>query len=371
MGEATRIIRATVTPAVGGEPLHAQPVFAAPFHVVGDPAGVPYSYGGSRNPTWTALERAIGGLEVAADVAPVRVFASGQAATAAVLGAVLRAGDTVVLPAGVYFGTSQLVEEQFVPFGVTVRTVAVSELGSREVLAGARLVWLETPSNPEFKITDIAAVAEAAHAAGALVAVDNTTVTPLSQRPLELGADLSVCSDSKSMSGQSDVVMGHVATRDADLLAKLDRHRGLTGGTPGPMEAWLMLRSLGTLPLRMERSSANALALAEMLDARGLAVLYPGLKTHPGHAVAARQMRFFGPLLGFPLKSQEMAERFLAGCRLVTQASSFGGIATTAERRARWGHDKVAPGFIRMSAGCEDAEDLLADVAQALDACGE
>jgi cystathionine gamma-lyase len=171
------------------------------------------------------------------------------------------------------------------------------------------------------------------------------------------------------MCGHSDLLLGHVATRDAGLLEKIDRQRLLTGGVVGPMEAWLALRSLATLPLRLERSSANALAIAEFLLGRAevTEVLYPGLKEHPGHAVAAAQMTHFGAVLAFTLGSKEAADEFLDRAELVTQATSFGGISTTAERRGRWGHDDVAPGFIRMSAGCEDISDLLGDMGQALD----
>jgi cystathionine gamma-lyase len=215
-------------------------------------------------------------------------------------------------------------------------------------------------------------VVAAARQAGALVAVDNTTATPLGQRPLELGADLSVCSDSKAMCGHSDVLLGHVAVRDSELLQKIDRYRELTGGIAGPMEAWLALRSLATLPLRLERMSASALKVAEFLRSRDEVehVLYPGLPTHLGHAVAAGQMRSFGPVLSFTLAGKQAAERFLSSAELITEATSFGGVTTTAERRARWGHDGVAPGFIRMSVGLEDAGDLIADMEQALDGLG-
>ena len=368
MGEATRVIRATLTPARAGEPLHAGPVFAAPFHAAGDPAPGAYTYGRSRNPTWTELERVIGTLEVAGgEAAGVRVFGSGLAAVGAVFGAVLRPGDTVAMQAGAYFMARQLLEEIYGPAGVKVRLVAAA--GIAEELEGARLVWVETPSNPEMSVVDIRKVAEAAHQAGALVAVDNTTATPLGQRPLELGADLAVCSDSKAMCGHSDLLMGHVATLDGALLKKIDRQRTLTGGITGPMEAWLMLRSLATLPLRLEKMSANALAIAEFLAGREevSGVVYPGLKGHPGYGVACAQMKYFGPVLGFTLASKDVAERFLQAAEMVTEATSFGGISTTAERRGRWGHDDVAPGFIRMSAGCEDVDDLIADISAALD----
>ncbi len=356
MRDETKVIRATLTRAVAGEPLHAGPVFASPFHLAGNPDGEGYTYGRAHNPTWAALEDAIAALEGGG----VRVFASGLAAVGAVFGTVLRPGDVVVVPRGAYFGGRALLREFLEPMGVRVRE-------GLEDLGGTRLVWLETPSNPLLEITDLRAMSAAAHAAGALVAVDNTTATPLGQKPLELGADFSVCSDSKSMCGHSDLVLGHVAVRDPELLARVDRYRTLVGAIPGPMEAWLALRSLATLPLRLERSCANALALARMLAGRGLEVFYPGLETHPGHEVARGQMAYFGPVLGVTLRDQAAAARFLVRARLVTEATSFGGIATTAERRARWGHDAVAPGFLRVSAGCEAEEDLLADFAEALD----
>ncbi len=169
--------------------------------------------------------------------------------------------------------------------GWTVRMMAAGKMSDAAELTGVRLVWLETPSNPRLEVVDVAAVAEAGHAAGALVAVDNTTASPFSQKPLALGADLSVCSDSKAMGGHSDLLLGHVAVTDAELLSQIDRQRTLVGGIAGPMEAWLMLRSLLTLPLRLERSSANALALAKFLAERAevAEVVYPGLTAHPGH----------------------------------------------------------------------------------------
>ena len=235
------------------------------------------------------------------------------------------------------------------------------------------MVWVETPANPRLEITDVRAVVAAAKAAGVVVAIDNTMATPLGQRPLELGADLSVCSDSKAMSGHHDLLMGHVATRDAELLAKVDRQRGLTGGIVGPMEAWLALRSLATLPLRLGRMSENAMAVAEFLSGRSEVreVLYAGLPGHPGHTIAREQMRWretgWGAVVSFELASKEAAMSFLAKAELVTEATSFGGVTTTAERRARWGHDGVAPGFIRLSVGCEDVGDLIEDMSRALD----
>jgi cystathionine gamma-lyase len=218
-------------------------------------------------------------------------------------------------------------------------------------------------------VCDIALLSEAAHRAGALVAVDNTTPTALGQSPLALGADLSVASDTKSMTGHSDILLGHVAVRDLELRQKIDQWRTLTGGVLGPMEAWLALRSIGTLPLRLERSCQNAQAIAEFLATcpEVQQVLYPGLPAHPGHAIAKKQMRYYGPVLSFILRDKAAAETFLTMSKLLTDATSFGGITSTAERRARWGGDQIAEGFIRLSAGCEAIEDLLEDIAQALD----
>jgi len=375
MRDSTRIIRSTLTAAVPGEPLHSGPVFAAPYHTPGDPADAPYSYGRSHNPTWTELERAIGQMESGPGYqASALVFASGMAATTAVFGAILRPGDAVVLPSNAYFAARVLAQEYFAKMGIELRDAptagnAQAQLLGGSKLRGAKLLWIETPSNPTMEICDIAALCEAAHRTGTLVAVDNTTATPLGQLPLALGADFSVASDAKSMTGHSDLLLGHVATRDPDLLAKIDQWRTLTGGVLGPMEAWLALRSIATLPLRLERSCENAQRIAEFLTTRKEVegVLYPGLPTHPGHAVARRQMRSFGAVLSFILHDRAAAERFLGASKLLTEATSFGGITTTAERRARWGGDAIPEGFIRLSAGCEAIEDLIEDMAQALD----
>ena len=376
MRDATKIIRSTLTRTVAGEPLHSGPVFAGPFHTPGDPSETPYTYARSHNPTWTSLEKAIGQMESGLLLtgesyrASALVFASGMAACAAVFGAVLRPGDVVVLPSNAYFTARVLLEEYFAKMGVVLRMAPTAGNAQGELLEGARLLWLESPSNPGMEICNIAALSEAAHRAGALVAVDNTTSTPLGQLPLALGADFSVASDTKSMTGHSDLLIGHVAVRDLELRAKLDSWRTLTGAVMGPMEAWLALRSIATLPLRLERTCENAQKIAEFLSTREevTSVLYPGLVTHPGHEIAARQMRFFGPVLSFTLRDKAAAETFLASSALLTEATSFGGVTTTAERRARWGGDAVAEGFIRMSAGCEAVEDLIEDMAQALDA---
>jgi cystathionine gamma-lyase len=200
------------------------------------------------------------------------------------------------------------------------------------------------------------------------VAVDNTLATPLGQRPLALGARFSVLSATKALAGHSDLLLGLVCARDAADAAALRAWRSQLGGIPSPFDAWLAHRSLATLDLRLARQSENALALARRLEAHpGVAdVRHPGLPSHPQHAVAVRQMARTGPLLAFTLPSAAAAQRFLGALELVAEATSFGGVHSTAERRARWGTDRVAPGFIRFSAGCEDVADLVADVERAL-----
>jgi cystathionine gamma-lyase len=296
--------------------------------------------------------------------AMVRVFSSGLAAVTAVFGALLRPGDAVAIDGEAYFGARQVLGELFAPMGVEVRRLSAAQMRAGEGFAGVKLVWLETPTNPGLEVFDIRRAAAQAHAAGALLAVDNTTLTPMGQRPLELGADLSVCSDSKMMSGHSDLLVGHIAVRDAELVTQIEKYRTLAGSIPGPMEAWLLLRSLPTLPLRSARSAASALAVARFLAMRPevTGVLYPGLRED----AAAAQISCCGSVLCFTLPSQAAAERFLTRAKLITEATSFGGVTTTAERRARWGHDAIAPGFLRMSVGLEDVEDLIEDMAEAL-----
>jgi cystathionine gamma-lyase len=370
MRDATRIIRSTLNRTVAGEPLLPGPVFAAPYHTPGDPTDTPYTYARSHNPTWTHLEKAIAEMESGPGYsAKALVFASGMAACTAVFGAILRPGDIVALPSNAYYTARVLAQEYFSKMGITLRLAPTANNAQAKHLAGARLLWLESPSNPTMEICDIAALSEAAHRAGALVAIDNTTPTPLGQLPLALGADFSISSDTKAMTGHSDLLLGHVATRDSELLNKIDQWRTLTGGILGPMEAWLALRSIATLPLRLERSCENAQSIAEFLTTRPevTSVLYPGLPTHPGHDIAKKQMRYFGPVLSFILRDKAAAETFLSKSALLTEATSFGGITTTAERRARWGGDDVAEGFIRLSVGCEAIEDLLEDITHALD----
>ncbi|MGW4872221.1 cystathionine gamma-lyase [Streptomyces chartreusis] len=367
-GDGTRAVRAGLPEPVKYEPTLPGPVFAAHFHLPGEPTG-PYTYGRDENPTWTLLERAVGELEAPGeDGVETLVFASGMAAISSVLFSQLRSGDAVVLP-GDGYQALPLVRAQLEAYGIEVRTAPTGGDAQLGVLDGAKLLWIETPSNPGLDVCDIRRLASEAHARGALVAVDNTLATPLGQRPLELGADFSVASGTKQLTGHGDLLLGYVTGRDAEAMSAVRRWRKVVGAIPGPMEAWLAHRSLATLHLRVERQSANALAVAEALRDRPeeLGVRYPGLPADPSYAIASRQMRRYGCVVSFTLPTRARAERFLDTLRLVDDATSFGGVRSTAERRGRWGGDAVPEGFIRMSVGAEDPEDLVADLQRALD----
>jgi cystathionine gamma-lyase len=363
-GLSTRSVHAGLPAAAQGEPLLPGPVLAAPYHLQGAKDAAPYAYGRDQNPTWTAVERALGGLDAAEAV----LFSSGMAAVSALLEPALWPGDVLVAVRDGYPGVRRIAEEKLAPRGVEVRFVATDTEAIVAACPGAAIVWVETPSNPALAVCDLAVVADAAHAAGARLVVDNTLCTPLGQRPLELGADAVAYSASKALSGHSDLVLGCVTTRDGAWAAQLRAHRSMVGSIAGPFEAWLLHRSLPTLALRLRAQSANALALAHRLREHPdvLDVRHPGLEEHPQHALAARQMALAGPLVGFTLADAERAQRFLGALELVAEATSFGGVHSTAERRARWGTDDVPDGFIRFSAGVEDAADLIADVEQAL-----
>ncbi|MBP0459441.1 cystathionine gamma-lyase [Streptomyces montanisoli] len=369
-GEGTRAVRAGLPEPVKYEPTLPGPVFAAHFHLPGEPTG-PYTYGRDENPTWTLLERAIGELEAPGQPTETVVLASGMAAISAVAFSQLRAGDVAVFPDDGYQALP-LLHDQLAAYGIEVRTAPTGGNGQLRVLDGAKLLWIETPSNPGLDICDIRELAARAHAAGALVAVDNTLATPLGQRPLTLGADFSVASDTKGMTGHGDLLLGHVTVTDPALAASVRRWRKIAGAIPGPMEAWLAHRSLATLQLRNDRQCATALTLAHALSERPevSGLRYPGLPGDPSHRVASLQMRRYGSVVSFQLPGRDHAERFLDGLRLVDDATSFGGVRSTAERRGRWGGDAVPEGFIRFSVGAEDPEDLVADVLRALDGSG-
>lgn len=348
-----------------GDPVALPLTMSSMFHLPGDPAGHA-QYGRFSNPTWEALEKMLSHLEGA----PALAFPSGMAAIAAVFFGLLEAGDRVLLPSDGYYTTRVLAERFLKRMGVsfdTRPTAAFLDGG----FDGCRLVFLETPANPGLDICDIAAVCAAAQAAGALVVADNTTMTPYGQSPLDLGADVVVASDTKAANGHSDALFGHVASRDAGVMAAVSDWRKLAGGIPGPFEAWLVHRGLETLEVRFERMCDTAEAIAPRLAAHRSvkAVRYLGLESDPAHNLARVQMHRFGFLIGVTLADAEAAERFIDGCALIQPATSFGGVHTSAERRARWG-DAVAPGFVRLSVGCEPAEELWAAIDEALNRAG-
>jgi cystathionine gamma-lyase len=252
--------------------------------------------------------------------------------------------------------------------GDYVPTLGIEAAAARGDLEGARLVLLETPSNPQLDVCDIAAVARATRAAGALLAVDNTTATPLGQRPLALGADLTVGSDTKALTGHSDLLLGHVSTTDDGLFARLVGWRGHTGSTPGPFEAWLGHRSMSTLDLRLARQAVNAAAVAEVLAGSPAVrtVRWPWRPEDPSFALAGRQMLRPNGVVSAELADEAAVRQLLGGSRLWTAASSFGGVHSTVDRRAQWGADAVAPGFVRLSCGIEDTDDLVEDLAAGL-----
>lgn len=349
-----------------GQPFEPAIVNTAIYALPGEPQGA-YQYARWANPTWTALEEALSVLEDAETL----IFPSGMAAAASVLYSQLRPGDQLLLPSDGYYTVRTAAEKFLAPLGMRVRTCPTAAM-EREPLDGLRIVWVETPSNPGLDLADLHAVAQRAHAAGALLVVDNTTMTPLGQRPLELGADVVVSSDTKAVNGHSDALFGHVASRNADVMAGVRDWRRICGAIPGAFEAWLVQRGLDTLELRFARMCDNAHELAERLaqHPKVHAVRYPGLASHPAHGLARNQMRRFGSLVGITLASARAAEQFIDGCRYVRAATSFGGLHSSAERRARWG-EAVAEGYVRFSAGCEPAGALWQDVQQSLQAVPE
>ena len=367
MKDATRVVRAGLPDVAQGQAFLPGPTFAGTYHLAGDPESSVYTYGRYDNPTWSAYEKAIGELEGATSTV---VFSSGIAAIAATLGVTLKSGDTLVMPSDAYYAARMLASGFFATQGVEVRLAPTADGAQRNHLPGAKLLWLESPSNPQLNVCDIQLLVKAAHDAGALVVVDNSTPSCLGQQPLALGADFSLSSDTKATTGHADLVLGHVSVVNSSWADKLRAWRTAMGSAPGPMEVWLAHRSLATLDVRLRRQCENALVIAKFFTSRPevQGLRYPGLPSDPAYPIASRQMKLYGPVICFELASRKRAEKFLKSCELVFEASSFGGVHTTAERRARWGGDQVAEGFIRISIGCEDVQDLIADLSQALDA---
>ncbi|WP_420859627.1 cystathionine gamma-lyase [Marivivens marinus] len=359
---AARLIHHRREGLAKGDPVALPLSVSSMFHLPGDPAGVP-GYGRSANQTWEATEAALALLEDA----PCLLFPSGMAAIAAPFFALLKSGDRILLPSDGYFASRALADGFLSRMGVTIETrpTARFEEGG---FAGYAMVLIETPSNPFLDLCDLRAVCAAVRAAGGISVVDNTTSTPFGQRPLDLGADMVVASDTKAPGGHSDLLLGHVATRDADLMEAVRGWRGLSGAIPGGLEAWLLHRSLETLEMRFDRMCTSAQIIAERLRDHPLvrAVRYPGLPGDPGHALARAQMARFGFLISVTLADADAAEGFIDGCALLQPATSFGGVHSSAERRIRWG-DAVDPGAVRLSVGCEPVEELWAALAAALD----
>ncbi|WP_274628333.1 cystathionine gamma-lyase [Arvimicrobium flavum] len=345
-----------------GDPVPPPLTMAAMFHLPGEPGNF-HQYGRSENPTWEAVEEMLSHLEDAEAVA----FPSGMAAISAVLFGLLRAGDRVLLPSDAYYTPRVLAERFLKSFGVTtdLRPTASFMEGGFD---GYRLVYVETPSNPGLDLCDLSAVTSAAHEAGALVVADNTTMTPYGQRPLEFRVDVVVSADTKAPNGHSDTLFGHVASNDPTIVAAVREWRKLSGSIPGPFEAWLVHRGLETLDVRFDRMCRTAETIAPRLSAHPAVrnIRFPGLPTDASHDLARTQMKRFGFLIGLTLASESAAERFINECALIQPATSFGGVHTSAERRARWG-DAVAPGFVRLSVGCEPTEELWKALETALD----
>ncbi len=337
-----------------------------------------YEYSRTANPTRTALEQCLAALEVGSHGF---AFASGLAAQDTLLRTVCRPGDHVVIPDDAYGGTFRQFARVYQPWGLAYDTAPIADVNA--VRAAVRpgqtaLLWVESPTNPLLGIADLAALAEVAHAAGAVLVVDNTFASPYLQQPLTLGADVVMHSTTKYAGGHSDVVGGALVVRDQALADRLAVMHNAIGAVAGPFDAWLVLRGLRTLAVRMERHSDNAEQIAQFLATRPevTSVLYPGLPGHPGHELAAKQMRRFGGMVSFRVAGGEQAALgVVERCRVFTLAESLGGVESLVEHPARMTHASAAgsplevPGdLVRLSVGIESVEDLVDDLAQALDA---
>ena len=362
--QATQIVHSGLSKGKNGEPFMPGPVFASTFHLQGDTDTNTHQYARYHHPTWEILEKSIGELEQGKAL----VFPSGMAAIAAILTALLKSGDTVLLPSDGYHTTRSYAQRILEKFGVKVLAMPTLAIPNAD-LSKVKLVFIETPSNPLLDVVDIKKLAEKVHAYGGLLAIDNTTLTPHGQQPLALGADITMCSDTKAMNGHSDVLMGHVATKDDDIYESLLTWRKLSGSIVGPMEAWLLQRGLASLDMRLERMVNNATQIATFLKSHSAikSIRYPGLPDDPSYQIAQTQMNHAGFVMSFDLGTKEKADIFLQNTQLIYEATSFGGMHTMAERRARWGADNLPEGLIRLSVGCENVEDIIADIAHGLD----
>ncbi len=361
-GDSTRSVKAVGSEAIPGAPVSPPPVPASTYHLSPDEAEPLDSYGRSSNPTWRQLESALAELEGAA---AALTFGSGMAAITSVLRVLAKPRSKLVVPADGYYQVRRYAAEYLSPQGVTV--VEANSFDICDAAVDADVVLAETPVNPGLEVVDLHHLAMTCRSRGAILVVDNTTATPLGQQPLSLGADLVVASATKALSGHSDLVAGYVAGSHAELMASVERDRLLAGPILGAFEAWLVLRSLGSAGLRYERQCHNAQALAVMLRAHPAvrSVRYPGLPDDPSHQVATLQMKRFGGLVAVELADAAAVHALVQRSALLIASSSFGGIHTSVDRRARWG-DPVDDGFARISLGIEDTDDLIADIDQAL-----
>ncbi len=340
-----------------------------------------YEYSRTSNPTRTALETCLAALEGSGSQRQFfgLAFSSGMAATDTIM-RLLLPGDHVVAGDDVYGGTYRLFTKVYADWGIQFSFVDMTDLAALQaaLTAHTRLVWLETPTNPLMKIADLAAISRLVKSKQpqAWIAVDNTFASPYLQQPLLLGADFSVHSTTKYLSGHSDVVGGAIVTTDGDAFERLQFLQNAAGAVPGPMDCWLVLRGIKTLALRMERHSENARRLAEYLNSHPAIsqTLYPGLENHPGFEIARRQMRLPGGMISFILKGgAETARRMVSCTRVFTLAESLGGVESLIEHPASMTHASVAgsplevpPGLVRLSVGIEHIDDLLEDLEQAL-----
>jgi cystathionine gamma-lyase len=363
-GDSTRSVKAVVSQAIPGEPVAPAPVPASTYHLSADESEGLDSYGRSSNPTWRQLESALAELEGAA---AALAFGSGMAAITSALRVLSRPGSKLVVPADGYYQVRRYAVEYLAPQDVTVEEATAATIC--DAASSADVVLAESPVNPGLDVVDLHRLAMICHARGASLLVDNTAATPLGQQPLSLGADLVVASATKTLSGHSDLVAGYVAGSQPKLMAAVERERLLAGPILGAFEAWLVLRSLGTAGLRFERQCHNAQALAVMLRGHPAvrSVRYPGLPDDPSHSVATAQMRRFGGLVAVELADATAVHALVERSELLIASTSFGGIHTSVDRRARWG-DPVSAGFARISLGIEDTDDLLADIDHALTA---
>ncbi|MFD8701519.1 cystathionine gamma-synthase [Kitasatospora sp. NPDC059648] len=334
-----------------------------------------YEYSRSANPTRTALEECLAALEGGARGL---AFASGLAAEDTLLRTILKPGDHIVIPNDAYGGTFRLFAKVLTRWGVEFSVANTQKLDDvRAALRpNTRAVWVETPSNPLLGITDLAGLAEVAHGAGALLVVDNTFASPYLQQPISLGADAVVHSTTKYMGGHSDVVGGALVLADAGLGEEVAYHQNAMGAVSGPFDAWLVLRGIKTLGVRMDRHSSNAEKVAELLSSHPKVsqVLYPGLPEHPGHDIAAKQMKAFGGMVSFRVAGgEEAAVEVCNRAQLFTLGESLGGVESLIEHPGRMTHASAAGSplevpadLVRVSVGIESVDDLLADLKQAL-----